>query len=204
MCWRGYSLYDCSSEFRFFWMNSKLAETNALQPSSAHHRYRFSIVPVYECDIAGLQCAYSQPMPFTKDGVLFYNRWGAIALYCLTYIVLISSSTSSRTPVLIVFLWCLHFASLIAVLGINLRYIRLALFCECAYSDGFCLWADMLIMLWGTPHCALFGKTLTVVPIQLIQIAMATWWLTSRLFLCSENLLLLVDSLQVVYVDTDK
>uniref|UniRef100_A0A7N0UY15 Snurportin-1 n=1 Tax=Kalanchoe fedtschenkoi TaxID=63787 RepID=A0A7N0UY15_KALFE len=30
VCWRGYSLYDCSAEFRFFWLNSKLAETGAL------------------------------------------------------------------------------------------------------------------------------------------------------------------------------
>ncbi|CAM6102318.1 unnamed protein product [Calypogeia fissa] len=74
MCWRGYSLYDCSCEFRFFWMNSKLAETNALQLPSAHHRYRFSVVPVYECSTTGLQAAYCQPMPFSRDGILFYNR----------------------------------------------------------------------------------------------------------------------------------
>ena len=23
ICWRGYSLYDCTAEFRFFWVNSK-------------------------------------------------------------------------------------------------------------------------------------------------------------------------------------
>ena len=74
MCWRGYSLYDCTAEFRFFWMNSKLAETGALSAPSAHHRYKFSIVPVYECNSSGLQTVYSGPVPFERDGVLFYNR----------------------------------------------------------------------------------------------------------------------------------
>ena len=26
LCWRGYGLYDCSAEFRLFWLHSKLAE----------------------------------------------------------------------------------------------------------------------------------------------------------------------------------
>lgn len=29
MCWRGYSLYDCTTEFRLFWAQSKLAESGA-------------------------------------------------------------------------------------------------------------------------------------------------------------------------------
>ncbi|CAN6464786.1 unnamed protein product [Victoria cruziana] len=45
ICWRGYSLYDCTAEFRFFWLNSKLAET-----------------------------AYTGHLPFTRDGLLFYNK----------------------------------------------------------------------------------------------------------------------------------
>ncbi|KAL2634022.1 hypothetical protein R1flu_005501 [Riccia fluitans] len=74
MCWRGYSLYDCTTEFRLFWMNSKLAETEACQPPSQYNRYRFSVLPVYECDLGGLQAAYSAPVPYTRDGVLFVNR----------------------------------------------------------------------------------------------------------------------------------
>jgi hypothetical protein len=32
MCWKGYSLYACSAEFRLFWVQSKLAESGATQP----------------------------------------------------------------------------------------------------------------------------------------------------------------------------
>lgn len=74
MCWRGYSLFDCTAEFRFFWMTTKLAETGALCEPSAHHHYRFRVVPVYECNVPGLQAVYSGPVGFERDGILFYNR----------------------------------------------------------------------------------------------------------------------------------
>ncbi|KAJ3683284.1 hypothetical protein LUZ60_013511 [Juncus effusus] len=74
VCWRGYSLYECTSEFRFFWLNSKLSETGANDPPAQHHRYRFSVVPIYECNLTGLQTAYSGPAPYVKDGLLFSNK----------------------------------------------------------------------------------------------------------------------------------
>ncbi|KAM3346922.1 hypothetical protein ACQJBY_021108 [Aegilops geniculata] len=74
ICWRGYSLYDCTAEFRFFWVNSKLTETSAGDPPSTYHRYRFSVVPIYESTLEGLQAAYSGSTPYFKDGLLFYNK----------------------------------------------------------------------------------------------------------------------------------
>ncbi|KAG7954252.1 hypothetical protein I3843_11G007700 [Carya illinoinensis] len=74
VCWRGYSLYECTAEFRFFWLNSKLSETGACDPPSQYHRYRFSLVPVYNCDQLGLSAAYSGEAPYVKDGLLFYNK----------------------------------------------------------------------------------------------------------------------------------
>ncbi|KAG8053727.1 hypothetical protein GUJ93_ZPchr0001g33115 [Zizania palustris] len=74
ICWRGYSLYDCTAEFRFFWVNSKLMETTASDPPSTYHRYRFSVVPIYECTLEGLEAAYSGSTPYMKDGLLFYNK----------------------------------------------------------------------------------------------------------------------------------
>ncbi|KAB1217366.1 Snurportin-1 [Morella rubra] len=71
VCWRGYSLYDCTAEFRFFWLNSKLAETGACDQPSYYHRYRFCLVQVYNCDQAGLSAAY---VPYVKDGLIFYNK----------------------------------------------------------------------------------------------------------------------------------
>lgn len=74
VCWRGYSLYDCTAEFRFFWLNSKLTETGACNPPSVYHRYRFSVVPIYDCDQNGLHAAYAGAVPYGKDGLLFYNK----------------------------------------------------------------------------------------------------------------------------------
>ncbi|MCO5584806.1 hypothetical protein L7F22_038738 [Adiantum nelumboides] len=74
LCWRGYSLYDCSYEFRQFWIKSKLEETGVLDAPSKWHRYQFQIVPTFECDKAGLQEAYNGIVPFERDGCLFLNR----------------------------------------------------------------------------------------------------------------------------------
>ncbi|XP_050220987.1 uncharacterized protein LOC126671273 [Mercurialis annua] len=74
VCWRDYPLYDCSAEFRFFWLNSKLGETGSCDPPSSFHKYRFSTVPVYNCDQSGLWSAYTGDVPYVKDGLLFYNK----------------------------------------------------------------------------------------------------------------------------------
>ncbi|XP_023529237.1 snurportin-1 [Cucurbita pepo subsp. pepo] len=74
ICWRGYSLYDCTAEFRFFWLNSKLVESGASEPPSYYHKYKFSLVPVYTCDQNGFYAAYTGAAPYIKDGLLFYNK----------------------------------------------------------------------------------------------------------------------------------
>ena len=43
MCWKGYALYECSAEFRLFWVQSKLAEC---MPSPGQEQQRYSFVPV--------------------------------------------------------------------------------------------------------------------------------------------------------------
>lgn len=75
VCWSGYTLYDCGAEFRFFWLSSKLEESGACNPSSTYHKYRFSAVPIYECNEMGLQTAYAGVVPYAKDGLLFYNKY---------------------------------------------------------------------------------------------------------------------------------
>ncbi|XP_059657393.1 uncharacterized protein LOC132303955 [Cornus florida] len=74
ICWAGYSLHECTAEFRFFWLNSKLAETGACDPPSLYHKFKFSPITVYNCDQAGLHTAYSEAVPYVKDGLLFYNK----------------------------------------------------------------------------------------------------------------------------------
>ena len=50
MCWKGYALYDCSAEFRQFWLHTKLAECGAGAGQGSCHRYRFLPLPAYACD----------------------------------------------------------------------------------------------------------------------------------------------------------
>uniref|UniRef100_A0A3Q3AB74 Snurportin-1 n=1 Tax=Kryptolebias marmoratus TaxID=37003 RepID=A0A3Q3AB74_KRYMA len=49
MCWRGHPVYDCPTEFRFFWLQSKVQETDGLS------------------EIA-------KPCSLSVDGLLFYHR----------------------------------------------------------------------------------------------------------------------------------
>ncbi|XP_039026364.1 uncharacterized protein LOC120159936 [Hibiscus syriacus] len=74
VCWNGYSLYDCTVEFRFYWLNSKLEESCACNAPSHYHKFRFSAVSVYNCDQSGLYAAYTGAVPYVKDGLLFYNK----------------------------------------------------------------------------------------------------------------------------------
>ncbi|KAK6783503.1 hypothetical protein RDI58_021300 [Solanum bulbocastanum] len=74
VCWAGISLYECTAEFRFFWLNSKLAETGACDVPSTYHKYKFRALSVYNCDKEGLQTAYAGQVPYAKDGLLFYNK----------------------------------------------------------------------------------------------------------------------------------
>ncbi|XP_047085113.1 uncharacterized protein LOC124696426 [Lolium rigidum] len=74
ICWRGYSLYDCTAEFRIFWVNYKLTEISAGDPPSTYHRYRFCVFPMYESTLEGLEAVFSGSTPYAKDGLLFYNK----------------------------------------------------------------------------------------------------------------------------------
>ena len=77
MCWRGYLLYDCAADFRFFWLQTKLDELGAhsLDRVSDENRYRF--VPLERAkigtDAAGLNAIYATDTPYTRDGILLYN-----------------------------------------------------------------------------------------------------------------------------------
>ncbi|KAL3657325.1 hypothetical protein V7S43_017832 [Phytophthora oleae] len=75
MCWKGYLLYNCTTEFRLYWMRDKLSEgaTATVTPANP---LRFVPIPCYESDPAGILAAYSTTYPFLKDGLLFYMKAG--------------------------------------------------------------------------------------------------------------------------------
>lgn len=48
MCWKGYALYDCSAEFRLFWVQTKLLEC-MMEASPDQHRYPFVPIAAHTC-----------------------------------------------------------------------------------------------------------------------------------------------------------
>lgn len=66
MSWKSYNLYDSSSEFRFFWVRSKLAETT-VHKTSAHNKYRFLPVPHFDASPEGFLLAYPHEQQFRQE-----------------------------------------------------------------------------------------------------------------------------------------
>lgn len=52
MCWKGHALFDCTAEFRFFWLQQKWAEEASLasQHDPTQNPYPLHILPWYCCD----------------------------------------------------------------------------------------------------------------------------------------------------------
>ena len=57
MCWAGYRLYDCKSEFRMYWLCSKLQELEQ-QGRCGERSFGFVPVPFHNCD-SGIQAILS-------------------------------------------------------------------------------------------------------------------------------------------------
>eukprot|EP00752_Nemacystus_decipiens_P013797 g12249.t1 len=75
MAWKGYPLYDCNADFRFYWVRTKLQEADGpLDSITSRNAYRIKPTPYHECDRQGLAHAYSSPVPFIKDGLLFHLK----------------------------------------------------------------------------------------------------------------------------------
>lgn len=77
LCWRNMELYDCTCEFRLFFLRSKFAED--LHPLPADEAARsFRLVPLLysNSDPAGIRKAYADAVPFVRDGLLFFERQG--------------------------------------------------------------------------------------------------------------------------------
>lgn len=77
MCWGGHPVYDSDTEFRFFWLHSKLADIGSdLQVQSRSNPYKF--VPLQSCSCAKeiiAEVLKSSPL-FEVDGLLFFHKEG--------------------------------------------------------------------------------------------------------------------------------
>ncbi|XP_023811404.1 snurportin-1 isoform X1 [Oryzias latipes] len=74
MCWRGHPVYDCPTEFRFFWLQSKVQETEGMSEIAKRNPFRFVSLQSSECTPASIQKVLAAEYSFSVDGLLFYHR----------------------------------------------------------------------------------------------------------------------------------
>ncbi|KAK2547800.1 Snurportin-1 [Acropora cervicornis] len=73
MCWRGHPVYDSETDFRCYWLQTKLQEEPLVSEASAHNPYRFINLPYYNCEPVAIHQALSDA-PFEVDGLLFFHK----------------------------------------------------------------------------------------------------------------------------------
>lgn len=73
MCWRGHPVYDCPTEFRFYWLQSKVQETGGLSDITKRNPFRFVSLQSIGCSTESIQQSLAIEYNFTVDGLLFYH-----------------------------------------------------------------------------------------------------------------------------------
>ncbi|XP_061629405.1 snurportin-1 [Phyllopteryx taeniolatus] len=74
MCWRGHPVYDCPTDFRFYWLQSKVQETDGLAEIAKRNPFRFVSLQSTECTATSIHKALAAEYSFNVDGLLFYHR----------------------------------------------------------------------------------------------------------------------------------
>ncbi|XP_019388885.1 PREDICTED: snurportin-1 isoform X1 [Crocodylus porosus] len=74
MCWRGHPVYDCQTDFRFFWIHSKIQEEEGLGEKSRINPFKFVGLQSFPCTSESLCEVLAMDFPFEVDGLLFYHK----------------------------------------------------------------------------------------------------------------------------------
>ncbi|XP_063053837.1 snurportin-1 [Engraulis encrasicolus] len=74
MCWRGHPVYDCSTEFRFFWLQSKMEEESGLSEITKYNSFRFLRLESMWSTKESICQALLKEYTFSVDGFLFYHK----------------------------------------------------------------------------------------------------------------------------------
>lgn len=74
MCWRGHPVYDCQTDFRFYWLDSKLQEQEGLGEISKRNPFKFIGLQNFPCSLDSIQNVLMQTFPYQVDGLLFYHK----------------------------------------------------------------------------------------------------------------------------------
>lgn len=77
LAWSNQSLMNCDTEFRFFWLKSKLQEIKELQERNTHiNTFPILSLPNISCDTDIGSALANLPNLDSLDGLLFYHRDG--------------------------------------------------------------------------------------------------------------------------------
>ncbi len=75
MCWGGHPVYDSDTDFRFFWLHSKLSDLgNDVIIQSRLNQYKFIPLQYHSCSNGVLQQVLQIPPPIQVDGLLFFHK----------------------------------------------------------------------------------------------------------------------------------
>ena len=75
MCWGGHPVYDSDTEFRFYWLNSKLSDLgDDILMQTRTNPYKFVPLQYHTCSRDSLQQILSVPWPVEVDGLLFFHK----------------------------------------------------------------------------------------------------------------------------------
>jgi len=75
MCYRGNPIYDSDTEFRFFWLHSKLLEDcPGIGEQSSANPFKFIPCENVPCTADAIRDSISDMHPFELDGLLFYHK----------------------------------------------------------------------------------------------------------------------------------
>lgn len=74
MCWRGHPVYDCQTDFRFFWIQSKVQEEEGLDVITRLNPFKFVRLQSFACSPESICEVLSTEFTFKVDGLLFYHK----------------------------------------------------------------------------------------------------------------------------------
>jgi len=74
MCWNNHPFYDSDTEFRFFWLKNKLAETPSLSTIAKNNTLKFVGLNTFPCTQNLIIEALQNEDPKNVDGLLFYHK----------------------------------------------------------------------------------------------------------------------------------
>lgn len=76
MCWNSHPCFDSDTEFRFYWLHSKIEEEPDVKSISKDNPFKFIPLPHFDCDTETIKKTMWSPLPFEPqlDGLLFYHK----------------------------------------------------------------------------------------------------------------------------------